>query len=63
MPGESPIVTGPKSTGRTRDKFSTGSPGGGALSNPDWYLNAGDVIESEIEGIGILTNGVVDEEN
>lgn len=43
------------------DIISTGSPGGGALSNPDWYLNAGDVIESEVEGIGILSNGVVDE--
>lgn len=43
------------------DIIATGSPGGGALSNPDWYLNAGDVIESEIEGIGILANGVVDE--
>ncbi len=43
------------------DLIATGSPGGGALANPDWYLNAGDVIESEIEGIGILANGVVDE--
>jgi 2-keto-4-pentenoate hydratase/2-oxohepta-3-ene-1,7-dioic acid hydratase in catechol pathway len=43
------------------DIISTGSPGGGALANPDWFLNAGDIIESEIEGIGILTNGVVDE--
>ena len=43
------------------DVISTGSPGGGALANPGWYLRAGDVIESEIEGIGILTNGVVDE--
>lgn len=43
------------------DVISTGSPGGGALANPKWYLNAGDVIESEIEGIGVLTNGVVDE--
>ncbi|MGE0557171.1 MAG: fumarylacetoacetate hydrolase family protein [Burkholderiales bacterium] len=43
------------------DIIATGSPGGGAQSNPDWYLNAGDVIESEVEGIGILSNGVVDE--
>lgn len=43
------------------DIIATGSPGGGALANPDWYLNAGDVVESEIEGIGILSNGVVDE--
>jgi 2-keto-4-pentenoate hydratase/2-oxohepta-3-ene-1,7-dioic acid hydratase in catechol pathway len=43
------------------DIIATGSPGGGALANPDWFLNAGDVIESEVEGIGILSNGVVDE--
>ncbi len=43
------------------DIIATGSPGGGALANPNWFLNAGDVIESEIEGIGILANGVVDE--
>jgi acylpyruvate hydrolase len=43
------------------DIIATGSPGGGALANPDWYLNAGDVIESEVEGIGVLKNGVVDE--
>ena len=33
------------------DIISTGSPGGGGLENPDWYLNAGDVIECEIEKI------------
>lgn len=43
------------------DVISTGSPGGGALSRPDWYLNAGDVIECEIEKIGTLINAVVDE--
>lgn len=43
------------------DIIATGSPGGGALANPEWFLNAGDIIESEVEGIGILTNGVVDE--
>jgi len=43
------------------DIIATGSPGGGALANPDWYLNAGDIIESEVEGIGVLRNGVVDE--
>ena len=42
------------------DVIATGSPGGGGLVNPEWYLNSGDVIESEIEGIGILTNAVVD---
>ena len=43
------------------DVISTGSPGGGGLANPAWFLQAGDVIESEIEGIGVLTNAVVDE--
>jgi acylpyruvate hydrolase len=43
------------------DVIATGSPGGGALSNPEWYLKPGDVIESEIEGIGVLQNAVVDE--
>jgi ABC-type transport system involved in multi-copper enzyme maturation permease subunit len=35
--------------------------GGGALSRPEWYLNAGDVIECEIEKVGSLVNAVVDE--
>jgi acylpyruvate hydrolase len=43
------------------DVISTGSPGGGALTRPEWYLNAGDVIECEIEKIGTLMNAVVDE--
>jgi acylpyruvate hydrolase len=43
------------------DIISTGSPGGGGLANPAWYLQAGDVIESEVEGIGVLKNAVVDE--
>ena len=43
------------------DIISTGSPGGGGLENPDWYLNAGDVIECEIEKIGTLVNAVVNE--
>lgn len=43
------------------DIISTGSPGGGGLANPDWLLKSGDVIEAEIEGIGVLTNAVVDE--
>ena len=34
---------------------------GGGLANPDWLLRTGDVIECEIEGIGVLTNAVVDE--
>jgi acylpyruvate hydrolase len=43
------------------DVISTGSPGGGGLANRAWFLQAGDVMESEIEGIGVLTNAVVDE--
>lgn len=43
------------------DLISTGSPGGGGLANPDWLLKAGDVIDAEVEGIGILKNAVVDE--
>jgi 2-keto-4-pentenoate hydratase/2-oxohepta-3-ene-1,7-dioic acid hydratase in catechol pathway len=43
------------------DIISTGSPGGGGLTRPDWFLNAGDVIECEIEKIGTLINAVVDE--
>lgn len=42
------------------DIIATGSPGGGALANPDWHLKAGDVIEAEVEGIGVLRNAVVD---
>lgn len=43
------------------DIIATGSPGGGGLSNPDWLLEPGDVIECEVEGIGVLRNAVVDE--
>ena len=43
------------------DIIATGSPSGGAHGNPDWLLQAGDVIECEIEGIGVLRNGVVDD--
>ncbi|MBI4190928.1 MAG: fumarylacetoacetate hydrolase family protein [Betaproteobacteria bacterium] len=43
------------------DVISTGSPGGGGLARPEWFLNAGDVIEAEIDKIGTLVNAVVDE--
>jgi acylpyruvate hydrolase len=43
------------------DIIATGSPGGGGVSNPQWWLQAGDVVECEIEGIGVLRNAVVDE--
>jgi 2-keto-4-pentenoate hydratase/2-oxohepta-3-ene-1,7-dioic acid hydratase in catechol pathway len=41
----------------------TGTPEGvGMGRNPPLYLKAGDVVEVEIEGIGILRNPVVEEE-
>jgi 2-keto-4-pentenoate hydratase/2-oxohepta-3-ene-1,7-dioic acid hydratase in catechol pathway len=43
------------------DVIATGSPGGGGLANPEWMLKAGDLIECEIEGIGVLRNAVIDE--
>lgn len=43
------------------DVIATGSPGGGALERPDWFLNAGDVVECDIERIGTLVNAIVDE--
>jgi 2-keto-4-pentenoate hydratase/2-oxohepta-3-ene-1,7-dioic acid hydratase in catechol pathway len=43
------------------DVIATGSPGGGGLANPDWLLKAGDLVECEIEGIGVLRNAVVEE--
>ena len=44
------------------DIIVTGTPSGiGHARNPKLYMQAGDVVEVEIEGIGILTNPVVDE--
>lgn len=41
----------------------TGTPEGvGTSRNPPIYLKAGDVVEIEIEGIGILRNPVIEEE-
>jgi len=38
----------------------TGTPAGvGVYRNPQEFLKPGDVIESEIEGIGILKNTIV----
>jgi len=43
------------------DVISTGTPGGvGFTRKPPVYLQPGDVVEIEIEGIGILRNPVVD---
>ena len=47
----------------TGDIISTGSPAGTGLGRkkgePPWWLNEGDVLESEIEGIGTLRNRVL----
>lgn len=44
------------------DMIVTGTPtGAGARFNPPRYLEPGDVVEIEVEGIGILRNGVEDE--
>ena len=40
--------------------ISTGTPGGvGAARTPPVFLKAGDVVEVEIEGLGVLKNPVV----
>lgn len=45
------------------DVIVTGTPtGAGARFDPPRYLKPGDVIEVEAEGIGLLRNGVVDEQ-
>ncbi|WP_276122464.1 fumarylacetoacetate hydrolase family protein [Pararhizobium qamdonense] len=44
------------------DVIVTGTPSGiGHARTPRLYMRAGDVVEVEIEGIGILTNPIVDE--
>lgn len=44
------------------DIISTGTPGGvGSKRNPPIWVKAGDVLEVEISGIGVLRNPVVDE--
>jgi acylpyruvate hydrolase len=44
------------------DVIITGTPGGvGAARKPTVYMQAGDVFEVEIEGIGVLSNPVQDE--
>jgi 2-keto-4-pentenoate hydratase/2-oxohepta-3-ene-1,7-dioic acid hydratase in catechol pathway len=45
------------------DVIVTGTPtGAGARFDPPRYLKPGDVVEVEAEGIGVLRNGVVDED-
>ena len=44
------------------DVIVTGTPtGAGARFDPPRYLNPGDVIEVEADGVGVLKNGVIDE--
>ena len=44
------------------DVIATGTPGGvGAKRTPPLWLKPGDMVEVEIDGLGILRNGVADE--
>lgn len=44
------------------DVIATGTPNGaGARFDPPRYLVPGDVVEVEVEGVGILRNGIADE--
>ncbi|WZH54360.1 MAG: fumarylacetoacetate hydrolase family protein [Nocardioides alkalitolerans] len=44
---------------RPGDVVLTGTPGGiGMTRDPAWYLADGDVVETEVEGIGVLRNTV-----
>ena len=44
------------------DVIATGTPGGvGAKRQPPLWLKPGDVVEVEIDGVGLLRNGVADE--
>ncbi len=43
------------------DVIATGTPGGvGFVRNPQVFMKAGDVVEIQLEGIGLLKNRVVD---
>jgi 2-keto-4-pentenoate hydratase/2-oxohepta-3-ene-1,7-dioic acid hydratase in catechol pathway len=43
------------------DVIATGTPSGVALGmDPQKWLNVGDVVEAEVEGIGILRNRIID---
>jgi 2-keto-4-pentenoate hydratase/2-oxohepta-3-ene-1,7-dioic acid hydratase in catechol pathway len=45
---------------RAGEFFGSGTVGGGCGLELNRYLNPGDVVELEIEGIGILRNRVAD---
>ncbi len=48
---------------RTGDVIATGTPAGvGARRTPPLWMKAGDRIEVEIEGVGLLSNDIVDEQ-
>jgi 2-keto-4-pentenoate hydratase/2-oxohepta-3-ene-1,7-dioic acid hydratase in catechol pathway len=43
------------------DLLATGTPSGvGYARTPPWLLHPGDVVEVEIERLGVLTNHIVD---
>lgn len=46
------------------DVISTGTPEGVAMARkpglPSWYLKPGDVLESEVEGVGVMRNKIVE---
>jgi 2-keto-4-pentenoate hydratase/2-oxohepta-3-ene-1,7-dioic acid hydratase in catechol pathway len=45
------------------DVILTGTPSGaGARLAPPKYLRAGDVVEVEISGVGLLSNTVIDDD-
>ncbi|MGS2723149.1 fumarylacetoacetate hydrolase family protein [Porticoccus sp. GXU_MW_L64] len=45
------------------DIIATGTPNGaGARFDPPKYLKPGDIVEVEVEGVGTLVNGVIDEQ-
>jgi len=44
------------------DIIATGTPNGaGARFDPPKYLVPGDIVEVEVQGVGILSNGIADE--
>ena len=48
---------------RAGDVLVTGTPGGiGAKRNPPLWMKAGDVVEVEVDRIGVLRNTIVDEQ-
>jgi 2-keto-4-pentenoate hydratase/2-oxohepta-3-ene-1,7-dioic acid hydratase in catechol pathway len=48
-------------TVRRGDLLATGTPSGvGYARTPPWLLQPGDVVEVEVEGLGVLTNHIVD---